>query len=85
MLSKKRVVIGLVLAGYMYFLLPATATFFYELYHLTGIDSVYWGYSIFKAAGYYFSVWPYQLQACIAVAAIIIFLPVVWQRGGAKT
>jgi len=81
MFSLKRCVVALALAAYLYFLLPATATFFYELYHLTEIGFVYWGYSAFKAAGYYFSVWPYQLHTCIAVAAVIFFLPMLWQRG----
>jgi hypothetical protein len=82
MISKKRVLVALAVAAYLYFLLPATATLFYELYHLTGVDAVYWGYSLFKAGGYYFSVWPYQLPVCLAVAAVIICLPLLWRRGG---
>jgi hypothetical protein len=66
---------AIAIALYLYFLLPATAVLFYELHHLTGIDSIYWGYSIFKAAGYYFGVWPYQLLACIGVALAIVLIP----------
>lgn len=84
MISTKRIVLALAIAGYLYFLLPATATLFYELYHFTGIDAVYWGYSFFKTGGYYFGIWPYQLPACLAVAAIIIFLPLLWRRRGDK-
>lgn len=73
--SKRRWVIAIAVALYLYFLLPATATGFYELYHLTHIEPVYYGYGAFKAAGYYFSVWPYRLPVCIAVAALIIVLP----------
>ena len=68
------------LALYLYFMLPATALFFYELHHLTGIDSIYWGYSIFKAAGYYFNAWPYQLAACIGVAITIITVPIMLRK-----
>ena len=78
--SKRRWLIAIALAVYLYFLLPATANFFYELYHLTHIEPIYWGYGAFKAAGYYFGVWPYQLPACVAVAAAIILLPSAWQK-----
>jgi len=85
MFSLKRCVVAVALAAYLYFLLPATATLFYELYHMTELGPMYWGYSAFKAAGYYFGVWPYQLHTCIALAALIIFLPMLWQRGENRT
>ena len=73
--SRRLWVIAVAVALYLYFLLPATAVFFYELYHMTGIEPVYWGYGAFKAAGYYFGIWPYQGLACVAVAALIVFVP----------
>lgn len=73
--SVRRFAIGVMVGLYLYFLLPATATLFYELYHLTGVGPIYWGYSVFKAAGYYFGTWAYQLPVCLFVAAAIIFLP----------
>ena len=76
-LNTRRVWIGVGLALYLYFLLPATATLFYELYHLTEIGPLYWGYSAFKAAGYYFGTWEYQLLTCLLVAAAIVALPYV--------
>jgi len=78
--SKRRWLIAIALAVYLYFLLPATATVFYELYHMTHIGPIYWGYGAFKAAGYYFGAWPYQLHACVALAAVIILLPPVWRK-----
>lgn len=75
LLSKKRWLIAIMIALYLYFLLPATATMFYELYHLTGVGPVYWGYSAFKAAGYYFGIYEYKLLVCLAVAAVIILIP----------
>ena len=80
MFSTKRITLALAIAAYLYFLLPATATVFYELYHLVNFEPIYWGYGAFKAAGYYFGVWPYQVHACIAVALAIILLPVAWRR-----
>ena len=80
MASRKRWIIAIAVALYLYFLLPATATLFYELYHLTGIGAVYWGYSGFKAAGYYFGAWEYQLLACVVVAGLILFMPSVWRK-----
>ena len=53
---------------------------FYELYHLTGIGPVYWGYSLFKAGGYYFGIWEYQLLSCALVSALIIIIPAIVQR-----
>lgn len=78
--SKKRWLIGTGLALYLYFLMPATAVMFYELYHLTGIGPVYWGYSLFKGAGYYFGVWDYQLHACVAVVLAAVTLPSLWSK-----
>ncbi|GAB5449837.1 MAG: hypothetical protein Hals2KO_01650 [Halioglobus sp.] len=74
-LSKRRWIIAIAVALYLYFLLPVTATGFYELYHLTHIEPIYYGYGAFKAAGYYFGVWPYKLYACIGVGVLIIILP----------
>lgn len=69
---KKALVWALLIALYLRFGLPLTAVGFYELYHLTQFDPLYWGYGIFKASGYYFSIWPYQSLSCIAVAVVII-------------
>jgi len=64
---------------YLYLLLPATATAFYELYHLTHLDFIYWAYSFFKLAGYYFSVWEGQLLACVLVVLVLIALPIIYR------
>ncbi len=79
LLSPKRWIIAIAVVLYLYFLLPTTAVLFYELYHLTEIRHIYWGYSVFKAAGYYFGVWPYQWLACLLVAAVISLLPPIWR------
>lgn len=63
--TPKRVFLGIAVGLYLYLALPATAVLFYELHHMTGVDAVYWGYSAFKFAGYYFGIWPYQLLACV--------------------
>lgn len=76
----KRLLIALLAALYLYYLLPVTAVAFYELYHLTQIGPIYWGYSGFKAAGYYFGTWEYRLHACIGLALAIVVLPAVIHR-----
>ncbi len=76
----RRWLIALAVVMYLYFLLPPTAVLFYELYHLTKFDPVYWGYSIFKAAGYYFGTWDYRLHSLIALAAAILLLPVLFGK-----
>ena len=79
-ISTRRWVIAIAIALYFYFLLPATAQIFYELYHLTNIGPIYWGYSGFKAAGYYFSIYEYRLEVCLLVAAAIIIMPLLVKK-----
>lgn len=78
--SKRRWVFAMAVGLYFYFLLPATAVLFYELYHLTGIGLVYWGYSAFKAGAYYLGVYPYRLLFCVVVALLVVAIPAVLQR-----
>lgn len=79
-MSKHRWMIAIAAALYLYFLLPATASIFYELYHLTHIEPLYWGYSGFKAAGYYFGAYEYRLAVCLLVAAGFIAIPVLFKK-----
>ncbi len=74
-IPRRRWLIAGLAALYLYFLLPATAEMFYELHHATGIDAIYWGYSGFKAAGYYLGVYEHRLLVCLGVAAVILILP----------
>ena len=78
--SKRSWIIAIAVALYLYFLLPATAQIFYELYHLTNIGPIYWGYSGFKAAGYYFSIYEYRFEVCLLVAAAIIIIPLLVKK-----
>ena len=77
---KRSWIIAIAVALYLYFLLPATAQFFYELYHLTNIGAIYWGYSGFKAAGYYFGIYEYRFAVCLLVAAAIIIIPLLVKK-----
>ena len=79
-ISHRHWVIAIAAALYLYFLLPATANLFYELYHLTHIGPLYWGYSGFKAAGYYFGVYEHRLAVCLLVVAGIIVIPVLFKK-----
>ncbi|MEM9255925.1 MAG: hypothetical protein AAGA91_10770 [Pseudomonadota bacterium] len=76
----KRCLLALSAAIYLYYLLPATAVGFYELYHATGFEPVYFGYMAFKAAGYYFSVWEYRLATVMSVALVILLTPTVIRK-----
>ena len=42
---------------YLKFLLPATATLFYELYHLLHIEPFYWLYSALAVVAVLFDQW----------------------------
>ncbi len=72
--SKRAWVIAALVALYLYFGLPATAVGFYELHHLTGVDAIYWGYSAFKAAGYYLSVSDSRLLICLGGGALVLVI-----------
>jgi hypothetical protein len=63
---------------YLKFLLEPTGWLFYELHHLTGIDAIYWGYTIFRGGGYFFNNWDYQSLACVTVSLVILL--VAWLR-----
>ncbi|MFK7974902.1 MAG: hypothetical protein AB8C02_02140 [Halioglobus sp.] len=76
-ISRRAWLIAIGLALYLYFLLPATATLFYELYHLTGVDAVYWGYGGFKAAGYYLGVADGRVLICLAAGAAVLGISAV--------
>jgi hypothetical protein len=77
---KRRWIIAIAVALYFYFLLPATADMFFTLYHLTHIGPLYWGYSGFKAAGYYFGIYEYRLLACVLLASVIAIVPSLFNK-----
>ncbi len=66
-------------ALFLKYLLEPTGWLFYELHHLTGIDSVYWGYTVFRGGGYFFNQWAYQSITCLGVGLLI--LAIGWWRG----
>lgn len=76
----RRWIIAVAAALYLYFLLPATADMFFALYHLTHLGPIYWGYSGFKAAGYYFGIYEYRLLVCLLLAAAIIVIPALFKK-----
>ena len=75
---KKALLVALAVGLYLRFLLTPTAWLFYELYHLTGVDFIYWGYSGFRAGGYYFGIWPYQGVACVLIG-LLVFVWRAWR------
>ncbi len=75
----RSLLLAMVIVVYLKFLLEPTAWMFYELHHLSGIDAVYWGYSLFRGAGYYFGEWEYQNLTIAGVALAII--AIAWWRG----
>ena len=77
---KTALIVAVAIGLYLKFLLIPTGMLFYELHHATGVDFIYWGYSAFKAAGYYFGVWEYQTVTCVAVAVLLFGVAVL--RGG---
>lgn len=80
MFSIKRLIIAAVVALYLYFLMPLTAVAFYELYHLTKIEAIYWGYGGFKAADYYLGVWGHKLTVSLGAALLVLVLPALFRK-----
>ena len=74
---KRALLISIAVGLYLKFLLIPTGVLFYELHHATGIDFIYWGYSIFKGAGYFFGVWEYQTLTCVLVAVGLFAIAVL--------
>ena len=74
---KFALLISIFVGLYLKYLLIPTGVLFYELHHATGIDFVYWGYSVFKAAGYYFGAWQYQTLTCALLSLSLFALAVL--------
>jgi len=62
--------IGLAVALYLHYGLEPTGWLFYEASFLLGVDWLYWGYSIFRGAGYMFSLWLFQTLACVVAGGL---------------
>lgn len=73
-MSRGGLIIAMMAGFYLYFLLPATAALLLELYHLTGIETLYVGYSLVKVAGYYFTNWPYRELVCVLVIGFLVII-----------
>ena len=69
---------GVAIALYLRFGLEPTGWLFYEASHALSIDGLYWGYTVFRGAGYAFGLWSYQLITCIGVGAVVGLL--IWRR-----
>ena len=67
---------GAGIALYLRFGLEPTGWLFYEASHALGADWLYWGYSIFRGAGYAFGKWGYQTLACV-IAGVLVALIVM--------
>jgi apolipoprotein N-acyltransferase len=62
---------GFITGLYLRFGLEPTGWLFYEASHALGIDWLYWGYSIFRGAGYAFGLWQFQTLACLLAGAVV--------------
>jgi hypothetical protein len=68
------VVSGLAVMLFLRYGLEPLGWLFYEASFALGIDALYWGYSIFRGAGYAFSLWSYQWLACALVGGLTALL-----------
>jgi len=74
-IATKRYIVALSVAAavglWLRFLLEPTGWLFYELYHCTGIDWMYRGYTLFRGGGYFFGGYAYRTPVCVAVGAAL--------------
>lgn len=81
----KAILWGLGIALYLRFGLEATGWMFYEASHALGADWLYWGYTIFRGAGYAFGMWGLQTLACVIVGVLVGLNVMRRNRGGEPT
>lgn len=72
--SLKAATWGLAVALYCRFGLEATGWLFYQMSHTLAIDWLYWGYSVFRGAGHFASLWQYQNIACAVLGGVVFLL-----------
>ena len=77
-ITRRLIIFGAAVAIFLLYCLEPTAWLFYELHHLTGIDPVYYGYSLFRAGGHFFGEWAYHVRASLLLG-VLIALP--WWQG----
>ena len=65
---------GLLVGLYLRFGLEPTGWLFYEASHATGVEPLYYGYSVFRGGGYFFGLWPYQTLACVLAGIVVAAL-----------
>lgn len=72
--------IAVAVLAYMWFGLSATAAVFFEAYHATEIDMLYYVYSAFKAAGAFLPEYGFMVPAALAVAGSILLISLIISR-----
>ena len=72
--SIRAILWGMGIALYLRFGLEPTGWLFYEASFALGVDWLYWGYSIFRGAGYAFGLWAYQTLACVIFGTSLALL-----------
>ena len=76
-ITRRRAIFGAVVATFLLWCLEPTAWLFYELHHLTGVGPIYYGYSLFRAGGYFFGGWPFHVPVSVLMG-LLVALP-WWQ------
>lgn len=76
--------LGAALSLYLYFLLPGTSVFFFELYHFSKVEFIYWVYSGFKVASVFYPRWDYFELSAIAAGLLLTLLIYSWQQRKAQ-
>ena len=69
---------GVGVALYLRFGLEPTGWMFYEASHALNVDSLYWGYTVFRGGGFAFGLWGYQTLACVGIG-LLVGLLIFWR------
>jgi len=72
--------VGAGLSLFLYFLLPGSSVFFFELYHFTKVEFIYWIYTGFKVTSVFYPRWDYFELSAVAAGLLLALLVFAWRQ-----
>ncbi|MEH6590443.1 MAG: hypothetical protein V7746_09315 [Halioglobus sp.] len=75
---------GIGIAAYLRFGLEPTGWLFYEASNALDMAALYWGYTVFRGAGFALSLWSFQSLACTGFG-VFIGLFIYWRASRSES
>ena len=79
-LSKRTILILLAIVAFVHFGTPLLADLFFELYHLTGIDTLYSVYGALRYITAQFMFWDGRWLLSLLFAIVLFSLVWIWKK-----